>query len=153
MSNDSRLAKFFKLTWRERARLGEAILYLAAARITLVLIPFNRLAPHLGVRELQSSETFAAPPERAQAMQTGREVRTMSRFVPWDSMCLAQALAAKWMLERRGIVSTLYLGVAYDEHRKMLAHAWLRSGTVFVTGAPQHEKFTVVASFAPGEHT
>jgi hypothetical protein len=152
MEKHSRLEKFFQLNWRERARLGEAILYLAAARIVLAFIPFNRLAPRLGKRETQSPETFATPIQRAQTARTGWAVRVMSRFVPWDSACLAQAVAAKWMLERRSIVSTLYLGVAYDENRKMLAHAWLRSGNIFVTGAPQHEKFTIVATFAPGEH-
>jgi hypothetical protein len=30
----------------------------------------------------------------------------------------------------------------------MLAHAWLRCGDLYVTGAPQHKRFTVVATFA-----
>jgi len=39
--------------------------------------------------------------------------------------------------------STLYLGVTYDEKKKMLAHAWLRCGDVFVTGAPHHKHLTL----------
>jgi len=142
-------AKLARLSWRERARLGEALLYLAAAQLALVVIPFHRLTPHLGAPHAQSPETFAAPIQRAQAARIRRAVQTMSRLVPWDSVCLAQALAAKWMLARRGMASTLYLGVAYDEQRKLRAHAWLRCGNLWVTGAPQHKKFTIVETFAP----
>jgi hypothetical protein len=147
--NRSRLKKFLRLGWPARAQLAEAVIYLAASRLALLFIPFNRLAPYLGVQQAQSPQTLAAPVHQAQAAQVGRAVKIMSRFVPWDSMCLAQALAARWMLNRRKLVSTLYLGVAYDENKKMLAHAWLRCGPVFVTGAPQHQKFTTVATFAP----
>ena len=52
------------------------------------------------------------------------------------------------MLEKRGIESTLYLGTAKDESGELIAHAWLRSGPYFVTGAEGMEKFTVVGKFA-----
>lgn len=142
------IAQVRRLTWRERARLGEAIFYLAIARLALVFIPFKKLAGGLGAHQQESFETFTQPIQRAQARRIGWAVTTMSRYVPWDSACLAQAIAGKWMLRARHLRSTLYLGVAYDENKKMLAHAWLRCGDVFVTGAPQHRRFTVVATFA-----
>ena len=52
------------------------------------------------------------------------------------------------MLERRQIESTLYLGTAKDESGKLIAHAWLRSGPFYITGAEGMEKFTVVSKFA-----
>lgn len=144
----SSLAKFLRLNWRERVRLGEAMGYLTAAQIVLIFIPFNRIAPCLGARHAQSPATFSTPLQRAQAKRIGWAVTTMSRWVPWDSPCLVQALGARWMLGRCRLASTLYLGVAYDENQKMLAHAWLRCGDFIVTGAPQHQRFTVVATFA-----
>ena len=45
------------------------------------------------------------------------------------------------MLERRKIESTLYLGTAKDENGKMIAHAWLRSGPFYITGAEGMERF------------
>ncbi len=142
------LSKFSRLRWRERGRLGEAFFYLALARIALLFIPFKRLAARLGKQQHQSPATLALPIQHAQARRIGWAVTTMSRYVPWDSACLAQAVAAKWMLQKRGLTSTMYLGVAYDAQKKMLAHAWLRCGEVYVTGAPQHKRFTVVATFA-----
>jgi hypothetical protein len=60
---------------------------------------------------------------------------------------LVQALAAKIMLTRRGICSTLYLGAA-KAGEGLAAHAWLRSGSVIVTGGPGRERFTVISTFA-----
>lgn len=140
--------RFRRLTWRERARLGEAVTYLAAARLALLLFSFRQLAPRLGAPNQESPAALATQSETAQARNVGWAVTSMSRFVPWDSACLAQAVAANWMLQTRHIPSTLYLGVAYDEHKEMLAHAWLRCGEVIVTGAPVHRQYTVVARFA-----
>jgi hypothetical protein len=65
--------------------------------------------------------------------------------VPWRAGCLEQAIAAKAMLRRRGIASTLYLGVTRDP---VGAHAWLRVGDVNVTGGRDVARYAVVASFA-----
>jgi len=61
-------------------------------------------------------------------------------------MCFPQALAATLMLRRRGIRSTLYLGV--DPHRDLDAHAWVRVGGLIVTGGPDEARFVVVSTFA-----
>lgn len=143
--------KFARLSWRERACLGEALVSLTAARLALVFIPIKKLAPQLGAQHAQSPETFASPVERAQAQRVRWALSATSRRVPWRSVCFDQAVAAKWMLRRRALPSTLYLGVARDAQREMLAHAWLRCGDVYVTGAPQHQRFTVVATFAETE--
>ncbi len=144
----SRVQRLVTLSWRERLRLAEALCWLALARLVLLTLPFNTIAARLGTRQQLSRETFDNPIQRAQARRIGWAVTTMSRYVPWDSACLAQALAGKWMLGTRHLPSTLYLGVAYDENKKMRAHAWLRCGDVFVTGAPQHQRFTIIATFA-----
>ena len=58
------------------------------------------------------------------------------------------AIAGMRMLERRGIESTLYMATKRDEKGKMKAHAWLRSGLYFVTGAREKDGYTVVGTFA-----
>ena len=44
---------------------------------------------------------------------------------PWRNKCLVKTLAGRCMLNRRGINSTVCLGVAKDSSNKTLAHAWL----------------------------
>ena len=85
------------------------------------------------------------------ADEVSSTVRTASRRLPWQCKCLVQAMAAKWMLQRRGARTTLYLGLAKDEEQELCAHAWLRSGDAILTGARGHKRFTVVSTFAETE--
>jgi hypothetical protein len=55
------------------------------------------------------------------------------------------------MLQRRGISSNLYLGVDRGQEQWLQAHDWLLCGHQFVTGEPQHERFTAIAVFT-GDH-
>lgn len=66
---------------------------------------------------------------------------------PWESKCLVQALTAKKMLNRRKFNCTLYMGVALETSGEMVAHAWLRCGTVHVTGGNGFKQYAVTAIF------
>jgi hypothetical protein len=141
------LRKFFSLPWGDRLLLIEATLWLGLARLVMLAIPFRWLAPSLGQQMLESPTTDE-PAQHEDARRLSRAVVTMSRYTPWESKCLTQAIAGKMMLKRRGIASTLYLGVMKDGNNGLSAHAWLRSGTVILTGGPGRERFTVVSTFA-----
>ncbi len=69
---------------------------------------------------------------------------------PWQSVCLPQAITGQWMLKRRRIAATLYLGVMKAEHKpeQLAAHAWLRCGSRILTGAAGHRQYTVVSTFS-----
>ena len=58
------------------------------------------------------------------------------------------AMAGKKILDRRGIPSTLYLGLAKDEECGLKAHAWLRTGPMIVTGAEVRQDYHVINSFS-----
>jgi hypothetical protein len=57
-------------------------------------------------------------------------------------------VAAKILLRRSGIASTLYLGAAFKARSTLEAHAWLRCGPLYVTGGAGHLRYGTVASFA-----
>ncbi len=142
----SRLRKFLDLAPGERLSLLEAVLWLAVARLALLLLPFRWIAVTLGRHMAQSPQEAAAPTEVLQRISWA--VAAASRHLPWDCACLAQALAAKGMLKCRGVASTLYLGLAKAEASRLQAHAWLRCGKLVLTGAQGLEEYTVIATFA-----
>jgi hypothetical protein len=74
-------------------------------------------------------------------------VNRCSRFAPWKTRCLVDAITAKLLLQWHGIPSTMFMGVNKDEEKKLIAHAWLKCGEVFITGKKGYQKFTVVSSF------
>jgi hypothetical protein len=127
--------------------LLEAFFWLGIARLVILTMPFRWVEPTLGKR-MAESPTDVLPHEPQQLKQVAWAVNTMSRYTPWQSKCLVQAMAAKRMLQSRKIVSTLYLGVTRSNPKPLEAHAWLRSGSVYVTGGEGHKHFTVVAMFA-----
>ena len=140
-----------RLAWADRRLLAEAAFCLAAARALVLSVPFRHLSARLGTSGRESST--AAPGDAvAGAIRKVRwAVQATSRRLPWRCACLEQGVAAKMMLRRRGIASTLYLGVAREAAAGATAHAWLRSGPLVITGAAGRERFAVVAAFADEE--
>lgn len=145
----NRIGKLFRRTPRERALFLEALLRLAWARLLVRTTPFRRLAPHLGRPQAETPLTIT-PGERALAVEISWAVQAAARHVPLRFVCLPQALAAKWMLQRRGLASTLYLGVApgLQTPDVLTAHAWLRAGDKVITGDHEMGYYVTVATFA-----
>lgn len=124
----------------------EAYQYLAWARF-LKSIPFAKVAPSLGKQMQETSNSDDLSNKKVLA-SVSRAIHLMSRYTFWESECLVKAIAGMKMLEKRNIESTLYLGTAKDDKGELIAHAWLRSGPYYISGAEVMHRFTVVAKFA-----
>jgi hypothetical protein len=142
-----KLKKFLRLPLAEKGLLLEALVLLSLARLAVVLLPFRWVARSLGKEAAQTPEEDL-PAHAWRIRRIGVMVHTVAHHVPWTSKCLDQAIAAKIMLARRGIPTTVYFGVRNDEKGRLAAHAWLRSGTRYVTGGASRSRFTIINSFA-----
>lgn len=135
----------------------EATLEMLKARITLLIRPFKQIAPRLGTLDAEGYSNEPAPQDKASIKLIASSIKSMAKYVPWQSKCFVQAIAAKNMLHKRGIDTTLYLGVI-KEGDTMKAHAWTRSGPYFITGGKGSQGYTVVKTFyhnsaSAGENT
>lgn len=122
------------------------VVVLGLVRFALLVIPFRVLASQLGQRRLESQQDNSS--QYQYALRVSWAVTVVSQETPWESKCLVQAITAKLLLRRYHLSNTLYLGVAKGSDKKMIAHAWLRTGLLMVTGGYEIEKYTKVASFA-----
>jgi hypothetical protein len=122
-----RLRRFLQMPNRQRVLLLEAALFLGLARLALLALPFGRIAPWL-----QRSPDSGAG-DTATVLAVGQAVTIAARNVPWNAVCLPQAMAAKAMLARRGQGSALHLGAARAGDG-LTAHAWLVVGGEVVVG-------------------
>lgn len=123
----------------------EAFFYLAYGRMFKAL-PFSKMSKKLGNQMDETS--FEWQTDQVMLKDVSDAIHIMSRYTFWESQCLVKAVAGMKMLERRNIESTLYLGTAKDDQGQFIAHAWLRSGPFYLTGAEEMERFIVVGKFA-----
>jgi hypothetical protein len=143
----SDLARLRRLSWRGWVILLEATMLLGASRACVLAFPYRRIMTLPGQR--RGERAIAAPPQLI-VQHVAWAVRAASRRTPWNSNCLAQALAGQIMLGRRGVASTIHFGVMREASGKLAAHAWLSAGDVFVTGNYGLEQYAEVAQFARG---
>jgi Transglutaminase-like superfamily len=85
----------------------------------------------------------------AMAARIGWAVRAAGRRACWRARCFHRGLAAQWMLRRRGIVATLYSGVAPDREKGLVAHVWVRTAEFDVGGGESANRFPVLATIPP----
>jgi hypothetical protein len=145
--------RFARLSHQQRILLLEASVLLIAARLGIKALPFHILVVVSGhcVRPDQSvpEDTAQKLPNdaAATAMKIGWAVRCAARRLPFEFVCLPQALTANWMLRRRKLRPELHLGVKVSPNAPMQAHAWLDCAGIPVTGYPVTADFGEVAKF------
>ena len=97
----------------------EATLFLYMAKAMLMILPFK-----ICIRTIKSKGT-SEKADIANLKLIKVAIRRANKLSFWKNVCLVQSLAASWMLQRRGIKSTLRIGVNRDSRKELVAHAWL----------------------------
>lgn len=118
--------------------------YAAFYRMCILAVPMQRIEKMLGYRGEESPVEETLEHIKA-AKRIGIHVNRIAEHTPWESKCLVRAMTARKILEKKGISCTLYLGVGKEED-KMVAHAWLRCGPLYVTGGDGAD-YGMVAKF------
>lgn len=123
----------------------QAWYYCALYRIMILTIPMKYLEKKFGVRGEVTSEEMNRE-SYIMAVKVSNVVNWVADKTPWKSKCLVRALTAQKILTQHHIATTLYLGVGKDEKDKMVAHAWIRYGTYYITGG-EGKDYAIVATF------
>ena len=146
-SLNKRIKIFSSLSWINKKLILEVLLYSAIARFVILIIPFRKYRKYLG-RHNEETPLESDKEEHKTIKQVQWAITGVCSHTPWESKCLVQAIIAQKILKKRNIHSTLYLGVNKDRSNKILAHAWLRSGLIFVTGGYNKNEYVEVGRFA-----
>jgi hypothetical protein len=140
-----------RMSWSDRLLIAESVGMLAAARTLVKTTAQGRLVARIG-GAAPNHDAFAderiarspGGPHLGAAVRVGSMVERVARFTWWRSMCLEKALAARWMLRRRGIAGTIYVGMA-RQGEAFVAHAWLVGEGRTITGGGQQAYATLAA--------
>lgn len=99
----------------------EAVAYLFAAKLMLLILPFKYFTrSNTGKNYIDNGFDFKYLSNIKVAISRA------NRLAWWTNVCLVQSFAARWMLQRRKIKSSMSIGVNFDKHQKLIAHAWLK---------------------------
>lgn len=114
-------------------------------RFKILKKPFNKLKEEMGKYNKESKEDVDLS-EYKICNKVRWIVTTISKYTPWESLCLVQALTVQKMLKKRNISTTIYLGVN-KLNNEMKAHAWIRCGKMYITGG-NGTGYATVAKFS-----
>ena len=156
----TKVIKLLRACWRLPRRrkliLAEAVYWLTVARICHLMLPFKRFSSVFGLAGASSPQEVE-PATSEHAFEICHNIDRISRVLPFETLCLQQAFAAKKMLSRRGILATTYLGVHKDRDQRYsgqsgtIAHAWIRVGRDIVIVGETVSNFVPIASFSDTE--
>jgi hypothetical protein len=135
-----KLGKLRKLSGADKWMLLHAVIWLALARLMLLVMPFRRLAMKLS----GGRESLAEEPDLALLERIGFAVRTAAANVPWRSDCFPQSIAGWMLLKHHGYRSTICLGVERKGEAELLGHAWLTCGEFVVTGGEDLDRYAEI---------
>ena len=114
----------------EKLLFCEALFLHLWVGLLLKIIPFRKI-PELFENKIQGTR-YKVQGSRNQEQETLLLLKAATQRAagvsPWKNKCLVSSLAARRMLNRRRIESQVLLGVAKDSGKKLIAHAWIRSG-------------------------
>lgn len=142
----AKIKRFFHLDRDERILFMQAYFILGYTSLMVSIIPLRRFLKRIGMQGKESTVTISSE-TLTELFLVEKAIKRAIKYLPWRSKCFSRAITAKLLLKRKGIPSTLYLGVAKEDSKKMTAHAWVRCGTIIVSGKEEMPKFTPIVFF------
>ena len=137
------VAKFLRLPAADRWLVLKALGVVSVVRLRLALLPFR---PGSGRAASLPSPRNAGPSPRRIAWAVERAADQFGR-----ATCLARALAAGWLLRRRGFSSRISIGVDACQpgnSSSLVAHAWLEMGGEVLVGGPDIGRYTSLLTWS-----
>lgn len=141
------ITKIFDQPLKFQLLVIESLILLFVARSLVLILPFKTISGSLGEFN-KETKIIRLTGFGKKIKHIENAIYAVSKYTVWKSNCLAQAICCHWMLKRRKIPYTIYMGVKYDENKQLLAHAWTRVGNKVITGATGHRMYTVTGKFA-----
>ena len=142
-----KIKKYHALPKEERKLIAHCLLWLMYSYLLVRFIPLKCFVNVLGEHQ-KEAQSILNPEELAYLIRLQKNMRRLKRNLPWNVKCFEEVIAAKKLLKKKAIKSTLYLGVARNEENKLIAHAWLKTDNRIVFGQNRQQKFTSVAHYA-----
>jgi len=135
----SNLRKYYKLPRKQRTLFRETLLKMYCSKFLLLLFSFKKVASFL------KNKGSEGQLNEQEVLEIKQAIFRANKLAWWKHTCLVNTLTSRWVLNRRKISSTAYLGVKKDESQQLIAHAWLKAGNYEII--PKEEDFLELHQF------
>lgn len=143
------LLTFYKMNTEKKKLIVEALFYTGIFRFIILVVPMKKIKKYLG--EYNKEEVIGMDINNEiniiEIEKIKWAIENVAKHTFWESKCLVQAMTGQKMLNKRKMISTLYLGIKFNENDEMKAHSWLRSGRYIVTGGYNLVDYKIVGKF------
>lgn len=144
------LARWRALDPARRRLLLRALAELCAAGFKVRVMLFQRIAAGLGpMQPARMAEEDWVPStadlERARAIRWA--IAAAARRLPFETACLARALAAHALCREEGLAPILHMGAERGQQGRAETHAWLTAAGIPITGYPLPAGMVAVGCF------
>ncbi len=102
--------KFFMLNKEQKLLFIEALVLLWYSKILLIILPYKKCT---GL--LIPFEKLKVRPDSLFLIEIRNAASRANKFAVWKNVCLVKSFTARFMLQRRGIASVMYLGLQIDK--------------------------------------
>jgi len=148
------IKRYFGIEKTERKILNRTFFWLIYAYILVRIVPLRWFSSLLGefrvVKEEHDKENgfYLSDSQLKLIRILKRSIRRLKKKLPWKVKCFDEAIAGKKVLEKYGLKTMLFLGVAKETETNLKAHAWLKYDRVFITGERGYNNYTVVGFYS-----
>ena len=126
--------RFFQIPGRDRTLMLQALYWLLVYTFLIYVMPFRWWQDRIGLKMQPWQEETLSPEQMRMIGLVRRSVFRAKKVLLGFPKCFALSLTLKKMLQKRGIDSTLYLGVKKNGDESLMAHAWLKCGDKIIYG-------------------
>lgn len=120
------------------------------ARTAVMMLSYKRLSKYFGHCCQQTvASTMISTSQLQQGIVLKRSIQLASRYTPWTSNCLVQALVAKFWCQHYAIPYMFYIGFQKNAAKPsgLGGHAWVTAGPVTLSGGDSFDTFSVLVSY------
>ncbi|WP_262709872.1 lasso peptide biosynthesis B2 protein [Dyadobacter psychrotolerans] len=124
------MARWKSLSGREKLSFVKSAMCLTVIKAGLVFLPFSTFRKFF---DWFSKSKTKKEISQQEIKQTVWAVASAAHHLPFELLCLPQALATKFLLREVPFL-TLEIGVAIDASKTFQAHAWVEKNGSFIIG-------------------
>ena len=146
-----KILTFWRMPYRDKMMFFINFCLCGLAKAATQCMTYKHLSPYFGKScQMLIASTLISQKQIRQVMLIRRSIQIATRYTPWDSSCLTQALVAKFWCQRYQIPYLLFIGLPRVNHQLMerKAHAWLTAGPITITGGQSLNTHIVLCSYS-----